>query len=327
MDKIANTESSTWPRGTSVPGLVSVIIPTYNRATLLPLTLDSVWQQTYRPIEVMIIDDGSTDGTPAAAEHWATEHADDSGFTMRVLRRENRGAPIARNEGAELSLGEYIQFFDSDDLMRPEKLARSIAVLRAEPELDFVTCDFLRFQEKNGTRLTNMDQWVFSQRKNTIVSYVNQPCLSTHSPVFRRSSLSKVGPWAEDLPVWQDFEYGFRIFALLKGKWLPEVLYDIRITPNAISDTKARKDDPTLGEAYVRACAHIEKNARALNIFPEIIRKELGVKLAKHAHSLAGKKSWTAYEVVSQAAICRLGFIQRSALVWHRLRLKLRRKY
>jgi glycosyltransferase involved in cell wall biosynthesis len=320
-------KNSAWLETAKTTGLVSVIIPSYNRLTLLPQTLDSIWQQTFRPIELIVVDDGSTDGTPDIAEKWALEHNADPAFITRIFRQENQGAPAARNAGARFSSGEYIQFFDSDDLMRPEKLARSIEILRAQPELDFVSCDFFLFQEKDGVIHPEVRQVRYSQRKGTIVSYINCNYLNTPSPLFRRASLNTVGPWCEDLQVWEDFEYGFRVIALLQGHWLSETLYDVRITPHSISDDKAKRNDPTRGDAYIRSCTRIEEKARELKIYPEIIRRELGLKLEKQTYSLSGKRCWQAYDIVSKAACDRLGIWKRLALTWHRLRLKIRRKY
>src|SRR5574340_444159 len=107
---------------------VSVIIPTYNRAALVPEAVASVLGQTWREFEVLVVDDGSTDGTLAALAPYAGQ--------IRFLRRESRGGvSAARNTGIAAARGEWLAFLDSDDLWRPEKLARQMAYLLARPGL------------------------------------------------------------------------------------------------------------------------------------------------------------------------------------------------
>src|SRR5690606_31994309 len=99
------------------PGLVSVIIPTYNRSGLLLEALDSLARQTYRPIEAIVVDDGSSDDTPEAVNRWISGLVSGDGLRVRYHRQSNKGAPSARNRGLIESRGEFIQFLDSDDLL------------------------------------------------------------------------------------------------------------------------------------------------------------------------------------------------------------------
>ncbi len=121
------------------PGLASVIIPTYNRARLLTEAMDSVLAQTYRPIELIVVDDGSTDHTRKAIEQWSSKCADDHLFRLSHFHQGNKGAPAARNLGLVQSHGEYIQFLDSDDILHPEKIERQAAELRECPALPWTS--------------------------------------------------------------------------------------------------------------------------------------------------------------------------------------------
>jgi glycosyltransferase involved in cell wall biosynthesis len=114
---------------------VSVIIPAYNRATLLPFTLDAVLAQMPPPDEVIVVDDGSTDGTAETAARYAG--------SVRCLRIKNSGDLVARNVGLEAAGAERVAFCDSDDLWRPGFLAAMAALWRAEPGLHAAYCDFL----------------------------------------------------------------------------------------------------------------------------------------------------------------------------------------
>jgi glycosyltransferase involved in cell wall biosynthesis len=110
-------------------GLVSCVIPVHNGARYLREALDSVEGQTYRAIEVIVVDDGSTDDSAAvAAGHPAS---------ARVHAQPNAGPAAARNRGVRAARGEYLAFLDADDLWHPEKVARQVARFRARPELGF----------------------------------------------------------------------------------------------------------------------------------------------------------------------------------------------
>lgn len=112
-----------------IKGLVSVIIPVYNRPKMLQEAVDSVLQQTYRPLEIIVVDDGSTDETVTIAQQLAQRHDE-----VKVCRQENAGPGFARETGRQLAQGEFIQYLDSDDLLLPDKLSLQVAALRAAPE-------------------------------------------------------------------------------------------------------------------------------------------------------------------------------------------------
>jgi Glycosyl transferase family 2 len=113
---------------------VSVIIPAYNRATLLPFTLDAVLAQVPPPAEVIVVDDGSTDGTAAVAAGYASR--------VRCIAIGNSGDLVARNVGLRAAQAERVAFCDSDDLWRPGFLAAMAALFGAEPGLHAAYADF-----------------------------------------------------------------------------------------------------------------------------------------------------------------------------------------
>lgn len=108
--------------------LISCIVPVFNGERYLWEALESIFAQTYRPIEVLVVDDGSTDGTGAVAASY--------GSRLRYLWQPNAGPAAARNRGLEAARGEFVAFLDADDLWHPEKLARQMARFAARPGLD-----------------------------------------------------------------------------------------------------------------------------------------------------------------------------------------------
>ena len=116
--------------------IVSVILPTYNRANYIKDAIESVLNQTYRNIELIIIDDGSTDNTQAVIEPYLKDNR------IRYIRRENSGAAAARNKGLALKTGKYVAFIDSDDIWEKDKLEIQLAVMNSIPDAAIVFSDF-----------------------------------------------------------------------------------------------------------------------------------------------------------------------------------------
>ena len=107
--------------------IISCIVPVYNGEAFLSEALDSILGQTYQKLEVIVVDDGSTDETESVARQYGTR--------VRYYRQPNAGAPAARDEGVRISSGELVAFLDADDLWHPEKLERQLARFLARPEL------------------------------------------------------------------------------------------------------------------------------------------------------------------------------------------------
>lgn len=190
-----------------VPDLVSVIIPTYNRGHIIRETLDSVFEQTYRPIEMIVIDDGSNDNTSEIIEQWATKCADDNEFKLHYFYQENMGANVARNLGLIESCGEHIQFLDSDDLLHPKKFEIQLGIFAQDKKIDFVWSGTGVFHD-----LPSYDcEPDFGETdSNSLTAFLNKPLWHISSGIYVRSAVARIGPWNEMLPRWQDWEYNIR---------------------------------------------------------------------------------------------------------------------
>lgn len=189
-----------------IPGLVSVIIPVHDRPVVLVDAVHSALEQTYRPIEIVIVDDGSSDGTGAVADRLAAAHPG----IIHVIHQANGGPGVARQRGLDASRGEFIQFLDSDDLLLPEKFASQVAALQTQPECQI--CYGRSYEEDHscrpplrrgpirstGTPLTRLFPLLLLERWWT-----------TSSPLYRRSLLESIGPWQPWINE-EDWEYDAR---------------------------------------------------------------------------------------------------------------------
>ena len=196
-------EVDQWKLGSGSQSRVSIIIPVYNRAKLVEEALHSVYRQTYRPIEVVVVDDGSTDTTPAVVRDWMQAHQHED-FLCSYVSQSNSGAPAARNAGVEASTGQYIQFLDSDDKLLPQKLERGVQKLREE-NLDMVYC---------RTATTDLEDNRIGYCGGPVSkSPADIPSYSWHisGPLYKRDMLQTLGPWLEELTGSQDWEYCARV--------------------------------------------------------------------------------------------------------------------
>lgn len=194
-----------WMAPDGVAPLVSVIVPTFNRARLLVEAVDSVWRQTHRPIELLIVDDGSTDETRATAEDWVAQHSGDPQFHARVLAQANGGAPSARNHGLIESTGAFIQFLDSDDLLHQRKLELQVAAFNRIP-----TADYVWSPHRRGPRFSRADtEAPLATSEPRLVSTRGLRRIPTKAVtgLFRRRTCWAMGPWNESLVRHQDWEY------------------------------------------------------------------------------------------------------------------------
>ena len=210
------------PRGMSaqqVPGLVSVIIPTYNRSRLLLDAMKSVQTQTYRPIELVVVDDGSMDDTADVVAAFREQVAGDPGMTVRGLAQSNRGVAAARNSGLANSCGEFIQYLDSDDRLYPRKIEIHAEAMIADNEIDYVYSP-IEFCDSGG-------RWELLGRDIPLgkdADWAARYCWCTLGALYRRRACLRVGMWDEDLRAAEDLVYQARVLLSgLRRKFIPDV--------------------------------------------------------------------------------------------------------
>jgi glycosyltransferase involved in cell wall biosynthesis len=191
-----------------VPGLVSTIIPVHNRAGMLREAVASVIAQTWRPIEVIIADDGSTDDTVQAGEALAAAHPGE----VRYAWHSNGGPGIAREHGRRLARGEFIQYLDSDDRLLNRKFEVQVATLRSRPECG-IAYGRTRLIDTDGHVLASPFKWTGEARDSLFPGLLVDRWWCTHTPLYRRAVADAIGPWC-DLRYSQDWEYDMRAGAL-----------------------------------------------------------------------------------------------------------------
>lgn len=194
--------------------LVSCIVPVYNGARFIAEAIASILAQDWRPIEVIVVDDGSTDTTPEILAGF--------GAPVRVIRQDNAGPVVARNRGIAAATGEFLSFLDADDTWVPGKLGRQVGFLLAEPALGFCVGQVQNFWEDEvadeGERLGD------SVRARPIAGYV------TGTLVVRREVAGRVGPFDVSLAHGDSADWFQRAAQLgVRGELLPEVLLRRRL--------------------------------------------------------------------------------------------------
>ncbi len=196
----------------SVP-LVSVIIPTYNRAETVRRAVDSVLAQTFRDFELIVVDDGSTDNTPQVLEAY--------GRKVIPVRQERAGVSAARNRGIARSSGALLAFLDSDDAWKPEKLAVQTAFFQEHQEV--LICQTEETWIRNGKRVN--PRYRHLKPSGDIFLPSLKLCLVSPSAVMmRRELFEKVGLFDEDLPACEDYDLWLRVSARYQVHLIDESL-------------------------------------------------------------------------------------------------------
>ncbi len=211
---------------------VSVVITAYNRAHLIGHTLDSVLAQTYRDLEIIVVDDGSTDDTPEVLATY--------GESIRVLRQQNAGQPEARKAGIRVAHGDHIAFVDSDDLWLPTKLEKQMARLSESRDLAWIYCDAEVFDSSRGQVLYNFSQINPPHRGWVGCQLLLRDFIPSPTPVIRRDVFEEIGylqasDWSrhgEDWDIW------LRIAAQHPVEFIPEVLARYRVHRGAMTQSE-----------------------------------------------------------------------------------------
>jgi glycosyltransferase involved in cell wall biosynthesis len=200
--------------------LVSVVIPNYNYGRFLSEALDSVLTQTHLNIEIIVVDDGSTDNSLDILAAYEEKG-------IKVIRQKNSGVGAARNIGAAKSKGQFIAFLDADDIWMPTKIERQLTTFT--DEIGLVTCGMREFDSASNETLAYLisDKTDWTVREILLLNY---PVVSGSAIVVRRSAFETSGGFDDrkEMHPSEDWEFFYRLARIAKVVFLPEILVSYR---------------------------------------------------------------------------------------------------
>ena len=199
--------------------LVSVLVPAYQSEHLLVDAVESALVQTYADVEVVIVDDGSADGTFDVARRFEASYPD----RIRAFRQENAGACAARNRAFAESRGAYVKFLDADDALAPDAVATQVSALAGEPDTviaygDLVSCDADLVPKPGPVRPQDDASGVFSDDVAERVAWLLGHNIQTARPLHPRKLVALVGGFDETLGRAQEYDFHLRL-ALAGGRF------------------------------------------------------------------------------------------------------------
>lgn len=212
-----------------IAGKVSVIIPTYNRADTIERAVRSVLAQTYTNLEVIVVDDGSSDHTEDVVKRIEDER-------VRFYRLpSNGGVGHARNEGVKLAGTELIAFHDSDDVWRPEKLEKQMAYWEKYPEFGMIYCPYL-FHRLDGSEMKIPDPAKSEKLEGDIFySLLVRNSIGAPTVLMRKKCFVACGGFDESLKCLEDWEFALRFAHDFQIGYMDEIQVDAYRTPGSVS--------------------------------------------------------------------------------------------
>src|SRR5437867_8012813 len=225
--------------------LVSVVIPVYNGEQYLADAIKSVLDQTYRDFEVIVVDDGSTDGSAAVVKRY--------GETIRYIHQSNGGVCKSRNTGIAVAQGDYLAFLDQDDLWLPGKLAVQVAYLDSHPEVGAVYCQC----EVKGKGWLRSSLYYAEPVKDDVLGIMSGTCLLMTASMIRKEVLRKIGGFDEALigAGAEDIDLTLRLSQVAQIAYLPQILaiYRVHATNNSMNSERLLHNQGH----YLRKCREL----------------------------------------------------------------------
>lgn len=199
---------------------ISVIIPSYNRANLIERSVRSVLNQTYKNIEVIVVDDGSKDNTEEIVKSINDER-------LRYYKQENGGAAKARNNGVSLATGEYIAFHDSDDVWREDKLMKQMSFLKENPIYGMVYCNFMFHKMDGSSNIIPRDINVIGELDGDIFfTLLINNTVGAPTMLMKKELFEELGGFDTSLRCLEDWDFAIRFSENYYIGYVDEVLMD-----------------------------------------------------------------------------------------------------
>ena len=237
---------------------VAVIVPAYGVAHLLGEALDSLRAQSFAEWECVVIDDGARDDVAGAAAPYLADPR------VRFLKTDNRGVSAARNRAVAATAAPYVALLDGDDLYRPDYLARTVAVLDADPDARLATCNARIFGAVPHERLCfDRRQGSSDGTTGSLGDVLDRGFGVYIGTAFRRDDFERIGGFDESMTHAEDFDLWVRLL-LLGGhaRYVDEVLGEYRVRPSSASASAAKMIQGNL-RVYEKALAHLGEGPEA----------------------------------------------------------------
>ncbi len=210
---------------------VSVVIPAWNAAAFIERTLETVAAQTFRDFEVIVVDDGSSDGTKEVADRFLAAR----GLRGRCVRQENKKIAGARNAGIREASAELVSFLDHDDLWFPSKLERTLAVFDADPSADLVCHQEEIVKDGRVVGLTKNGPWSPTMYEDLLFE---GNALSPSATTVRKAKLHEAGLFREDpkFNTVEDYDLWMRLARVCRMRFLDETLGQYQLVERGASN-------------------------------------------------------------------------------------------
>lgn len=213
--------------------LVSVVIPTYNREATIEMSINSILNQTYKNIEIIVVDDNSKDNTCLIVEKLKEKYD----FIKYIKHENNKGGSAARNTGARFASGEFLAFLDSDDEWIDTKLEKCMNVFENNGDISMVYSDMILYNVKTGKEKINVSEEWEDKYKGILCKNIIG---STSLIVIKKNAFDKVKGFKEGLPSCQDWDFYINVAKEFKIKKVNEPLLKYYIHSDSISGNLQR---------------------------------------------------------------------------------------
>ncbi len=283
---------------------VSIIIPAYNQATFVGQAIESALGQTHADVEVVVVNDGSTDATGAVIDAYASRP------NVRVVTQHNMGVGAARNAGFAASAGSLVCFLDADDFYHPDRLARQVARFDSRPDIGFAYCDIVRVNSSGAAA----DDYEVQRARTVLEGDIFESLLMggyfpPHTVIVRRDIFAESGGFDPGLGGHADLDLWLRLAGRgVRADFLPEKLAFYRLHEASMSRDethmrhtrrlaleKAVKEHPARAAAALSALQDLGHDLHAANSW-------LQNRLSSFVHYDGGANPWTTFDFVEHAA-------------------------
>ncbi|GMA58954.1 glycosyl transferase family 2 [Alicyclobacillus sacchari] len=227
-----------------IPGLVSVVIPVYNALPYLEDCLDSLLAQTYRSLEIIVVDDCSTDDCPGWVATWQARHGKQLSAKAFVYLRLPRNVkqPGSATCGMFLAQGEFIACQAADDISSPNRIEQQVAYMRANPDVDLVGTNYATFVGDPAMSTPVFSGWLRFGREEIREAYAcGMHCVCDGTVLMRGTAFDAIGGWTRAFGAASDFEFIARYVtrgAIVEN--IPEILYYYRLHDGQTTQRLAR---------------------------------------------------------------------------------------